>query len=200
MRSHLNTYLFGLLLTACLLGCDAESNEAPQAHAPEPAVEQSDTLPAAIPDSIQPDRTRNAGPSAAAASSRHRVSQQTLYVPAYSHIYFRDHERTINLTTTLSIHNTDPDHALVLTSIEYYNSDGKLVRRPLEQPKQLGPFGSTWYVIEQSDLTGGVGANFIVRWESGIPVHPPIIETVMITTQQSQGISFTSRGRVLEER
>jgi hypothetical protein len=45
-----------------------------------------------------------------------------------------------------------------------------------------------------------VGANFIVRWHADEPVHPPIVETVMITTESTQGISFLSTARVLSER
>ena len=53
------------------------------------------------------------------------VRSQTLYVPAYSHIYVRDAQRTVDLATTLSIRNASPEHTLTLTAIEYYDS-----RRP----------------------------------------------------------------------
>lgn len=127
------------------------------------------------------------------------VRRQVLYVPAYSHIFFRDERRTINLATTLSIHNTDPSREIQLRAVEYYNSEGELVRRHLDEPRALGPFASTWYVVEESDLSGGVGANFIVEWSSEEPVSPPAVETVMISTAQQQGISFTSQARVLEQ-
>ncbi|PSQ77675.1 MAG: hypothetical protein BRD37_04635, partial [Bacteroidetes bacterium QH_8_67_23] len=42
-------------------------------------------------------------------------------------------------------------------------------------------------------------ANFIVRWEADRPVAPPLVETVMISTASTQGISLTSRARVIEE-
>jgi len=44
-----------------------------------------------------------------------------------------------------------------------------------------------------------VGANFIVRWHADTPVPPPVVETVMITTASTQGISFRSTARVLHE-
>ena len=53
------------------------------------------------------------------------------------------------------------------------------------------------YVIPESDKSGGSGANFIVEWKSDKYVNPPIVESVMIGTQTQQGISFTSRGRVI---
>ena len=49
--------------------------------------------------------------------------------------------------------------------------------------------------VVKRDESGGSGANFIVEWSSETPVNPPIIESVMIGAQSSQGISFTSRGR-----
>ena len=51
------------------------------------------------------------------------------------------------------------------------------------------------YIIPERDESGGSGANFIVEWHSDKFVNPPIIESVMIGAQSSQGISFTSRGR-----
>jgi hypothetical protein len=54
-------------------------------------------------------------------------------------------------------------------------------------------------VVEQDDVRGGVGANFLVRWQADRPVHPPIVEMVMITAEATQGISFRSTARVLYE-
>jgi len=52
--------------------------------------------------------------------------------------------------------------------------------------------------VEEEDLRGGVGANFLVLWESGKSVKFPIIEAVMISTSQQQGISFISKGRTID--
>ncbi|MEN6439720.1 MAG: DUF3124 domain-containing protein [Syntrophobacter sp.] len=38
-----------------------------------------------------------------------------------------------------------------------------------------------------------------MKWKSDAKVTEPIIETVMISTATQQGISFTSRGQVIEE-
>lgn len=128
-----------------------------------------------------------------------RVRSQTLYVPAYSHIYIRDAQRSMNLATTLSIRNTSLDTPLRLSSIEYYDSSGERVRSYLDTTRTLGPLGSTYVVVETDDIRGGVGANFIVRWHAQTPVPPPVVETVMITTASTLGISFRSPARVLYE-
>jgi hypothetical protein len=122
-----------------------------------------------------------------------------LYVPAYSHIYIRDAQRSMNLATTLSIRNTSPDRPLVLSTIDYYDSNGEHVRAYVDTARVLGPLASTYVVVETDDIRGGVGANFILRWHAERPISPPVVETVMITGANTQGISFRSTARVLRE-
>jgi len=135
-----------------------------------------------------------------AASEVRLLKGQTVYVPAYSHIYHGDKERAFDLAVTLSIRNTDRNHPIALVSVEYFNSDGKRIRGYLEGVFKLGSLSSTHYVVRESDQSGGSGACFVVRWESEAKVAEPIIETVMISTRSGQGISFLARGQVIEER
>ncbi|MCU0599305.1 MAG: DUF3124 domain-containing protein [Desulfobacterales bacterium] len=124
---------------------------------------------------------------------------QTVYVPAYSHIYSGDTEYKFMLAVTLSIRNTDLKNALTITSVDYFDTNGKLIKKYLNNPVSLAPMSSTRYVVKESDETGGSGANFIVIWNADQAVHSPIIESVMIGTRSQQGISFTSRGQVVSE-
>ncbi len=135
--------------------------------------------------------------SALAEPTPPKSTGQTLYVPVYSHIYSGDRERPVYLASTLSIRNTDPSRAIRIINVDYFNSEGQLLRRYLEQPIELGPMASTRYIVGESDKTGGSGANFIVRWEAAAPVSPPVAEGIMISTASQLGISFTSRGRVI---
>ena len=125
------------------------------------------------------------------------VSGQTIYVPVYSHIYGGDKEMPFNLTVTLSIRNIDPKQAIRVTLVDYYDSDGHLIRNYLEKPVDLNAMASLRYVVAQSDRKGGSGANFLVKWESDPAVNPPVVESIMIGTNMQQGISFTSRGQVI---
>ncbi|BBO85694.1 hypothetical protein DSCO28_62600 [Desulfosarcina ovata subsp. sediminis] len=125
-------------------------------------------------------------------------SGQTVYVPVYSHIYSGDRELPFYLAATLSIRNTDRRHPIQLTAVDYYDSDGKFLKHYLETPMTLGPMATKRYVVHESDKSGGSGAKFIVVWQSQQAVAEPLIESVMISTKTQQGISFTSRGRVLE--
>jgi len=122
---------------------------------------------------------------------------QTIYVPAYSHIYSGNREKPFLLTVTLSIRNIDPEHEIKITIVDYYETQGKLLKKYLDKPVALSPLESLRYVIAESDKSGGSGANFIVEWKSEKPANPPIVESVMIGTKTQQGISFISRGQVV---
>lgn len=125
---------------------------------------------------------------------------QTVYIPVYSHIYADDRYRDAPflLTATLSIRNTDPDKSLTLKSVDYYDSEGRLLQRYLDKPMAIGPLGSTRYIVPESESKGGAGAKFLVEWEAPAAVIEPIIESVMIGTKMQQGISFISTGRVIK--
>jgi len=134
-----------------------------------------------------------------ALSEVKRCTGQTVYVPIYSHIYSGDREHPFLLAATLSIRNTDPDHPITVIEIDYYDSNGKLLKKHLQKHLTLNAMASTRIVIKESDKSGGSGANFIVKWESKNKVTEPVIESIMIGTQVQQGISFTSRGQVIRE-
>jgi len=135
-----------------------------------------------------------------AASSEIRLSKgQTVYVPAYSNVFTGPRKLPFQLATSLSIRNTDPSASLQITAIDYFDTNGKLVRRYLEKPLGLGPLASTLVHIEEKDTSGGFGANFIVKWNSDRVINSPIIECVMIGATSGQGISFVSSGQEIKE-
>ena len=123
---------------------------------------------------------------------------QTIYVPIYSEIYYFDKSRTFQLAATLSIRNTDPKNQVIITSVNYYNSQGKIVRKHLDKPLRLQPLASTDFVVSENDQIGGSGANFMVEWIAETKVYEPIVEAIMVGTASQQGISFVSVGRVIE--
>ena len=133
-----------------------------------------------------------------AAAELRLFKGQTVYVPVYSHIYSGDREQPFYLAATLSIRNTDIRHAITLTAVDYYNSEGKFLKHYLNEPQPLDAMATKRFVVPESDKSGGSGAKFIVQWHSDRPVAEPLIESVMISTKTQQGISFTSRGVILE--
>ncbi len=123
---------------------------------------------------------------------------QTVYIPAYSHIYHGNKETPLLLSVTLSIRNVDPKNSLTVTAVNYHETQGSLVKQYIQEPLILGPLDSERFIVPQKDNTGGSGANFIVKWHADKPINPPIMETVMIGTQSQLGISFTSRGQAIQ--
>lgn len=137
------------------------------------------------------------GLDAAAEDGPAPSTGQTVYIPAYSHIYHGNREARLLLSVTLSLRNVDLRNSITLSRIDYYNSEGRLLNSFLQSPLTLGPLTSKRYVIPQDDSSGGSGAHFIVVWTATSPTNQPIMETVMIGSQSQLGISFTSRGQVL---
>lgn len=123
---------------------------------------------------------------------------QTIYVPVYSHIYYENQKEVLYLSATLSIRNTDLSNPIIITSVRYYNTEGKLIKRYLERPVELSPLASTNFLVERTDNSGGSGANFIVEWIAEKDVFEPVVEAVMISAASNQGISFVSPGRVIK--
>lgn len=128
------------------------------------------------------------------------VGGKTVYVPVYSHIYTWQRSQTMDLTATLSIRNTDLNNPIIITVADYYDSNGKLVRKYLEQAVEIKPLASINFVVNQEDRTGGSGAAFIVDWVTQKQVSDPVIEAVMINASGNQGVSLLSVGRVIKIR
>lgn len=123
----------------------------------------------------------------------------TVYVPIYSDIYAESKLSSVLLTATLSIRNTSLSDTTYISSIDYYDTNGKLVRSYLNRTLQLRPMQSIDYVIDRSDASGGSGANFIVTWGAHKNTKP-IFQAVMITTQGQHGLSFVVDGVSLKNK
>jgi hypothetical protein len=138
-------------------------------------------------------------PAGSSADDIRLSAGQSVYVPIYSHVYSGIKARPFDLAAILSIRNTDINQSINIVSVKYYDTEGKLLKEYLDKPIQLKALASTRYIIMENDKAGGSGAKFIVKWKSDKKINPPIIEAVMIGTQSGQGISFVSRGQVIEE-
>ena len=123
---------------------------------------------------------------------------QLIYVPVYSHIYVGNREQPVYLAATVSIRNTDFKSSIIINVADYYDSNGKLVKKYIEKPVTIAPMASIRYVIMEDSKVGGSGANFIISWDSKNIATTPLIESIMISTKSQQGISFTSRGMVIK--
>ena len=147
----------------------------------------------------QPDLKRETSLRSVTLDKTKVVMGQTVYVPIYSHIYhYNNQDDVMNLSATLSIRNTDLTNSIIITSVRYYDTDGKLIRQDIKSPVELKPLASTNFFIAANDTIGGSGANFIVEWVAEKTVYEPVIEAVMISTS-SQGISLVSPAKILKQ-
>ncbi|MDO9633057.1 MAG: DUF3124 domain-containing protein [Humidesulfovibrio sp.] len=124
---------------------------------------------------------------------------QTQYVPCSSHIFHGPKTRQLDLTVTLVVRNIDTKRPFSLSSVDYYGSDGQLVRRYLAAPVTVQPLSAREFVVDEKDMAGGVGASFLVRWKSGADVNAPVVEAVMIGSSNGLGISYINRGVSIQE-
>ena len=121
----------------------------------------------------------------------------TVYVPVYSHIYISGGGR-LNMAVTLLVRNTDFTYPLIIKSVRYFDTGGQAIEDYLPVPHVLAPMASTYFLINQTDIRGGVGANFIVQWTADNLANPPVIDAIMAGTNGTQGFSFSSQGREIK--
>ena len=134
-----------------------------------------------------------------ANTASNNAFKRQVYVPIYSDIYNQTRDSRTLLTATLSIRNTSLKDSLFVSKIDYYNTEGDLVRSYIDSPIYLTPMETIDYVIEQQDTSGGSGANFMIDWYSKKKLNP-LFQAVMVGGLGAQAFSFTTEGiEVFEE-
>ena len=122
-------------------------------------------------------------------------NQQDVYVPAYSNIYYDNDLRKTYFTVVLSLRNISFTDSIYFDHIQYFDSEGKLLKEFGDSILVLRPMESFEYIIESPNNQGGPGANFVVSYLSKANLkNPPYIETVMVGTIGNYGFAFSSPG------
>jgi len=116
------------------------------------------------------------------------------YLSVYSEIYSQTEHRTHNLTTTVSMRNINLDDTIFIDKAEYFNTEGKSIRTYFDHPIYIAPLETVEIVVDETDIEGGTGANFVFEWSVKDSISEPLFEGVMISTSGQQGLSFTSKG------
>lgn len=125
----------------------------------------------------------------------------TIYVPVYKSFYqsYGSTRDAYGLTSTACLHNTDKKMAIVVYAIEYYDSNGKLINKLIDQPITINPWTSKEITLQYSTQPEDFGAHLIVRWKSDQPVNPPLVEVLMVGQVLNRGVSFLTRGYAIKE-
>ncbi|MBO0330690.1 DUF3124 domain-containing protein [[Muricauda] lutisoli] len=122
----------------------------------------------------------------------------TSYLSVYSEIYSETEHRTHNLTSTISMRNTNLKDTIYINKAEYFDTEGTPIRTYFDRPIYIKPMETVEIVIDEKDRSGGTGANFLFQWSIKPYSHEPYFEGVMISTSGQQGLSFTTQGRRVE--
>ncbi|MGE6245900.1 DUF3124 domain-containing protein [Psychrobacter proteolyticus] len=120
--------------------------------------------------------------------------KETFYVPIYSDIYIDKENRTVLLSATLSVRNTTLKKSLYVNKIDYYDTDGTLIKSYLNAPLELPAMGTLNYIVEKEETKGGSGANFIIEVEGMDETVKPVIEAVMLGNFSNKAFAFSTEG------
>ncbi len=152
------------------------------------AIEEADTDEANLDGPLPPSLQPLSGPLPAFPVSG------SVYVPLYSSLYVGGRRSLKNLSATLSLRNTSADQALIVTSVTYFDGNGKAVVELLDIPHVLAPMATAEFYTDQSSTSGGPVAAVIVGWGAETSIAPPLIEAVILGNYGAKSISFVSRG------
>ena len=133
------------------------------------------------------------------------LSEQVLYLPIYSHIYYGDLGKSGKpdsrlLSAHVSIRNTDLRNSIRVLYARYYDTDGKLVKDFLAAPRSVPPMGTAELFVPRGDASGGSGANFLIAWKSDMAVSPPLVEAVHVDIEMARTLTFTTSARAVKVR
>jgi hypothetical protein len=120
--------------------------------------------------------------------------REIIYVPVYSDIYYRGGNSKILMTSTLSVRNTSRSDSMYLKYVDYYDSEGVLLRNYIKKPIVLTPLQSVEFIVEFEEKKGGPGANFLVEWGAKREGVKPIFQGIIV----GQGSAFVTEGIVTE--
>ncbi len=106
----------------------------------------------------------------------------------------------INVNATIVIHNTDPDHAINIVKMDFYNTSGRLVETYLQQPLKLNPSAGT-RVHVKNPLSGqeGTAAHFVIQWQADTKVVEPLVRGLLMGARGTRGYSFDTTPRIVRE-
>ncbi len=137
-----------------------------------------------------------AGPAAAQVKM---VKGQTLYVPAYTSVTGGG-GHSFDAKPVVFFHNTDQNNPINIVRLDFYDTNGNLAGKYLQQPQKLQANSATRVSVKER-LAGepGAGAHFIIQWQAENKVVEPLVQTWFVGAVGTRGYSFTAPARVIQE-
>jgi hypothetical protein len=97
-----------------------------------------------------------------------------------------------------SLRNTSEKDTVYLLKAEYFDTHGTSIRTYFNHPIYLAPLETTEIIIDEMDVEGGTGSNFIVEWKTPKDFPEPLFEGIMNSTVGQQGLSFTTQSKRIQ--
>ncbi len=116
------------------------------------------------------------------------------YLSIYSQMYSESEHRTYNLTAMVSIRNTSDEDTIYISSTKYFDTNGELVKAYHDDAIFLAPMQTIEIVIEEQDITGGTGSNFLFEWYIPDGCPEPLFEGIM-NSIIARGMSFETTAK-----
>lgn len=120
------------------------------------------------------------------------------YLSVYSQMYSLTQHQKYPLTAMISMRNVSETETIYLLRADYFNTSGAKVRTYFNYPIYVKPMETLEIVIDQKDIEGGTGSNFIIEWKAPIGCPEPLFEGLMNSMQGTKGLSFTTHARRIE--
>ncbi len=132
---------------------------------------------------------------AANISPQDSLEMGETYLSIYSQIYSINERKRHNLTAMASLRNTSSSDTIYLTKAVYFDSHGTPIRTYFDYPIYLAPMETVEIIIDEIDVEGGTGSNFIFDWAKARSTTEPLFEGVMTSTMGQQGLSMITQGK-----
>ena len=113
--------------------------------------------------------------------------KQTFY---YSDIYIDRYNQKVLLSATSSIRNTTLKKSLYINKIDYYGTNGELIKSYIKNLIKLPPMATLNYVVEKEENKGGPGTDFIIDVEG----LDDTVKAVMIGYFSNKAFAFNTQG------
>jgi hypothetical protein len=83
-------------------------------------------------------------------------------------------------------------------NVDYYDSNGKLIKSFVSESLKIKPMAATYFFIRMPDLSEGWGAKVLIRWQAQSMVNEPIVESVTVGLG-THSISIIRQGKPIRE-
>lgn len=106
---------------------------------------------------------------------------------------------THQLTTNLTVHNTDLKYPITILKADLYDSNGKLLESYVSDSQKIKPLASKNLFLQVKDKSESWGGKMLIHWQSESLVNEPIIESLTFGFGGTHSVSFKTYGKPVSQ-